>query len=121
MKRKTTITLLLICSFAAAFAFFTGISGNWAGELPMGGGNSYPLSYTFKTNDGKLSGFAESEQGNAELTDGRIYGDSLSFAVDAMGMKMLHTGKYFSAGDSISLNIRMNGQNYHATLKRAAN
>ncbi len=121
MKRKIAITLLLTCSFVAAFAFFTGIGGSWAGVLPMGGGNSYPLNYSFKTDDGKLTGFAQSAQGNADLTDGRIYGDSLSFAIDAMGMKMLHTGKYFSAGDSISLNILMNGQNYHATLKRTAN
>jgi hypothetical protein len=120
MKRKISITVLLICSFAAAFAFFKGIGGNWTGALPMGRGNTYPLKYTFSTDDGKLTGLAESAQGNAELTDGKIHGDSISFAIEAMGMTMLHTGKYFTVGDSISLNILMNGQKYHATLSRAA-
>jgi hypothetical protein len=121
MKRKISITVLLICSFAAAFAFFSGISGSWTGTLPMGGGSNYPLNYTFETHKGKLTGFAASEQGNADLTDGKIYRDSISFAIDAMGMKMLHSGKYFTAGDSISLNILMNGQKYHTTLTRSAN
>jgi hypothetical protein len=121
MKRKTSITVLLVCSFAAAFAVFTDVSGNWTGALPMGGGNTYPLSYTFKAVNGKLTGFASSAQGNADLTDGKIYGDSISFSIDAMGMKMLHTAKYFTSGDSIGLTILMNGQKYHTTLNRAAN
>jgi hypothetical protein len=121
MKRKISITVLFICSFATAFAFFSGIDGSWTGALPVGGGNTYPLKYTFKTDEGKLTGFAESAQGSADLTDGKIRGDSISFAIEAMGMKMLHTGKYFTLGDSISLNILMNGQKYHATLSRAGN
>ena len=119
MKRKFFITTALLCCFAVAFAFFAGLSGKWTGVLLAPDGNEYPLNYTFKTDSGKLTGTGLSTQGPVDLTEGKIKGDSLSFAMDVGGVKVLNTGKYYSAGDSISLTIDYQGMKMHSTLKRA--
>jgi hypothetical protein len=119
MKRKLFITAALLCSFAVAFAAFADLNGNWAGSLTAPDGNQYPLNYTFKIDNDKLTGTGQSPQGAVDLTEGKVKGDSLSFAIDVNGVKVLNTGKYFSVGDSISLNVDYQGYKMHSTLKRA--
>ncbi len=119
MKKKLFITAALLCSFAVVFAFFADVNGEWSGVLSTPDGNEYPLTYTFKTDNDKLTGTAQNPQGTVDITDGKIKGDSLSFNVEANGTKVLHNGKYFSTGDSVSLNIDFNGMKFHTTLKRA--
>jgi hypothetical protein len=120
MKRKFFITTALLCCFAVAFAFFAGLSGKWTGVLLAPDGNEYPLNYTFKADSGKLTGTGQSPEGIINLADGKVKGDSLSFFIDVGGVKVLNTGKYYSAGDSISLTIDYQGMKMHSTLKRAA-
>lgn len=120
MKRKILITAALLCSFAAAFAYFAGISGKWSGTLAAPDGNEYPLNYTFKEDNGQLTGTGQSPNGPEDITEGKTKGDSLSFAIDVNGVKVLNTGKYFAAGDSISLTVDYQGYKMHSTLKRAA-
>ena len=119
MKRKLFITAALLCFCVAAFAYFASFEGKWSGSLLAPDGNEYPLNYTFKIDNGKLTGTGLSPSGPVDLTDGAIKGDSLSFAMDVGGVKVLNTGKYFSAGDSISMNIDYQGMKMHSTLKRA--
>lgn len=119
MKRKLFITAALLCSFAVAFAAFADLNGKWTGMLTAPDGNQYPLNYTFKIDNDKLTGTGQSMQGTIDLTEGKIKGDSLSFAIDVNGVKVINSGKYFSAGDSISLNIDYQGMIMHSTLKRA--
>ena len=119
MKRKLFITAALLCSFAVAFAAFADLNGNWAGTLAAPDGNQYPLNYTFKIDNDKLTGTGVSPQGTVDLTEGIVKGDSLSFAINVNGVKILNTGKYFNVGDSISLNVDYQGFKMHSTLKRA--
>jgi len=118
MKRKIFITAALLCCFAVAFAYFDGITGKWSGVLTAPDGNEYPLNYTLKADNSTLTGTGQSMQGTVDLTEGKVKGDSLSFAIDVNGVKVLNSGKYFSAGDSISLNIDYQGMKMHSTLKR---
>jgi hypothetical protein len=119
MGRKLFTTVALLCCFTAVFAFFADVNGKWSGVLSTPDGNQFPLNYTFKTDNDKLTGTAQNPQGTVDITDGKIKGDSLSFNVEANGAKIGHSGKYFSDGDSVSLNIDFNGMKFHTTLKRA--
>jgi hypothetical protein len=119
MKRKLFITSALLCCCIAAFAYFAGIDGHWKGMLTAPDGNQYPLDYTYKTDGEKLTGSGLSMSGPVDLTEGKVKGDSLSYAIDVGGVKVLNTGKYISAGDSISLTIDYQGMIMHSTLKRA--
>src|SRR5450432_1615265 len=119
MNQKILSSASLTIIFSIAYAMFDGVEGKWIGQLPLGNGRTYPLSYTFYTDSGKLTGFNQSDGDTTALTDGKMYGDSISFMLDAMGSKMLHTGKYFAVGDSIGLNITINGKVFHGTLRRS--
>jgi len=120
MKKKLFITAALLLCFSAVFAYFADLNGKWTGTLAAPDGNEYPLNYTFKIDNDKLTGAGQSPQGSVDITEGKVKGDSLSFAVDVGGVKVINTGKYFSAGDSISLNVDYQGYKMHSTLKRAA-
>jgi len=120
MKKKLFITAALLCSFALAFAAFADLNGKWTGTLAAPDGNEYPLNYTFKVDNDKLTGTGQGQEGSVDITEGKVKGDSLSFAMDVGGVKVLYTGKYFSAGDSISFNVDYQGMKMHSTLKRAA-
>ena len=66
----------------------------------------------------KLTGSSQGPQNVDALTDGQVKGDSLSFAIDFGGVKVLNTGTYYPDGDSISLNIDYQGLKMHSTLTR---
>lgn len=120
MKRKLFITTALLCCGVVAFAYLAGITGHWKGTLVAPDGNEYPLDYTLTSDNATLTGKGQSPQGAMDITEGKVKGDSLSFAIDVGGVKVLNTGKYFTEGDSISLNIDYQGYKMHSTLKRAA-
>jgi hypothetical protein len=119
MKRKIFITTALLCCCAVAFAFFADLNGKWTGVLAAPDGNEYPLNYTFKIDNDKLTGTGQSMNGTIDLTEGKVKGDSLSFAIDVGGVKVINSGKYFTTGDSISLTVDYQGMKMHSTLKRA--
>ena len=120
MKRKILITTALLCCCVAAFAYFAGITGHWTGSLTAPDGNQYPLDYTLTSDNSTLTGKGKSMEGDVDITEGKVKGDSLSFAIDVGGVKVINTGKYFATGDSISLTIDYQGMLMHSTLKRAA-
>ena len=120
MKRGIFTIAALVCCVLVCFAAATGLTGKWTGTLTLDG-NGFPITYIFKADSGKLTGTAESPEGKWEITDGKISGDSLSFAVTVHeNMKISHRGKFYAQGDSVGLNIDMNGQTFHTVLKRAA-
>ncbi len=119
MKRKIFSTAALVCCFMICLAAVVAdLSGKWTGSLTTPDGNQFPLNYTFKVDGDKLTGTGESPQGAVNLTNGKIKSDSLTFALDVNGVAVIHTGKYFSEGDSVSLNIDYQGMKFHTTLKR---
>ena len=120
MKRKLITTTALLCCGIVAFAYFAGITGHWKGTLVAPDGNEYPLDYTLTSDNTTLTGKGQSPQGAMDITEGKVKSDSLSFAIDVGGVKVLNTGKYFTEGDSISLNIDYQGYKMHSTLKRVA-
>ena len=120
MKRKVLILAGLLGFAAMAFAVIADLNGHWTGSLVAPDGNTYPLNYTFTIDNDKLTGQGQSPQGNIDLQDGKVKGDSLFFSIDVGGVKVLNSGKFYAAGDSISLNIDYQGMLMHSTLKRAA-
>ena len=118
MKIKFFITAALAGFTAICFAAVTGLADRWTGTLKTPDGNEFPLTYNFKTDSGKLTGTADSPQGTVNIQEGKITADSLHFSVMVNDMKVMHWGKYFAKGDSISMNMNFNGDEFHTTLKR---
>src|SRR6201996_6541449 len=117
MKRKIFTTAALLLCFGAAFAYFAGIDGKWSAMLKGPDGNEFPISYTFKTDGAALTGTVTSSIGTFDISDGTVKGDSLWFTANIKTMKIKNTGRYYAAGDSISLHVGARAT--HTTLKRA--
>ncbi len=96
---------------------FADLSGKWVGTLKTPNGD-FPLSYTFKLDGDKLSGTGSAPDGVVPLANCVVKGDDFSFTVPVNGTDIKNTCKYYSAGDSISINIDFNGYLMHSTLKR---
>jgi hypothetical protein len=119
MKRKIFTTALLSCCFMICLAAtFADIAGTWTGELKMTDGNTIPLSYTFKADGEKLTGTANSPQGEVAIENGKIAGDAFTFTVNVQGMEIPHDGKCYA--DSIALNIKVGEDHLHTKLLKKA-
>lgn len=117
MKKKILITVVLLISFSAAFAWFAGIDGKWSAMLKGPDGNEFPITYTFKTAGTTLTGTVTSSIGSFGISDGVVKGDSLWFTANINTMRIKNRGRYYADGDSISL--RVGARSTHTTLKRA--
>lgn len=120
MKKRIFTTVALVCSFVVCFAIAAGLAGKWTGTLKTPDGNELPLTYTLKTDSGKITGTASSPQGDLNITDGKISSATdFTFSVSVNGTDVKHTGKYYPDADSIGMDIDFNGAKMHMTLKRS--
>lgn len=69
------------------------IDGNWAGEMTMGNGRTFQMSYVFQTNGEELTGSAESQWGSTPISNGKISGTKLSFDVQNGNRSRSYEGK----------------------------
>jgi len=119
MKRKIFTTVALVCCVMVCFAIAADLAGKWSGSIKTPDGNEVPLSYTFKTDSGKLTGIATSPQGDVPISDGKIISATdFTFNLSFNGTDIKHTGKFYPDADSIGMDIDFNGQKFHTTLKR---
>ncbi|MGN6639559.1 MAG: hypothetical protein ACTHJ8_11660 [Mucilaginibacter sp.] len=121
MKRKALITAALLCFITVCLAAVAGgLPGKWLGTVQTPDGD-VDLTYNFKLDGNKLSGTAESQGHEVTIDSGKVSGDNFTFRVtNSEGVVIPHEGKYFTTGDSCSLNIDYQGTKFHTTLKRVA-
>ena len=107
----TSMALLLLCAFTVAAA---DISGKWSSQLPVGHGLT-PINLTFKVEGANLTGtvtYVMGEEGSrAEITEGKVGGDDVSFRAVMKfrdtEMKSIYQGKV--AGNEIRFTVQMQG------------
>jgi len=118
MKRKFFITALLLFCFAICYAVVTDMSGQWASVFNAPDGSQYPLTYTFKIDADKLTGTLETAGMSIPIDSGKVNGENVSFSVSVQGTAYVHKGKYYSAADSIGMDVTFEGNKGHITLTR---
>ena len=116
MKKIHSIAALLVCSVAVAFAAFADLNGKWKGTLKFGD-FELPLTYTFKVDGEKLTGAVTSDQGDIQITDGKVKGNDFTFSLDIQGTSVPQVGKFY--GDSTIIDSEFQGQKTHLKLTRA--
>jgi hypothetical protein len=119
MKRKLLLSTLLIGCVFAALAVIADLSGKWSGTFNAPDGNQYPLTYSFKLDGANLTGTLDAGGMTVPIDSGMVKDDAVSFSVNVQGTTYSHKGKYFSAGDSIALDVSFEGNKSHLLLKRA--
>jgi hypothetical protein len=77
-------SILGVAAFAVLFAETATAadpSGKWVADVLTRMGGSQMTTFNFKVNGAKLTGSISVRMGEAEITDGKIVGDELTFAV----------------------------------------
>jgi hypothetical protein len=108
MRTKILVMAVVVLSFMLVTAWGADITGKWKGSMDMMG-QSMELGFIFKVDGSTLTGTSIGPQGNeTPISDGKINGDDLSFAVKITGqMEMTINYKGKVSGDEIKLTMEM--------------
>jgi len=116
--------LIVFLAVMAGGVWAADFNGKWIGDVDTPGGQM-SVTFTFKVDGDKVTGTLTGPQGDIEISDGKMNGETLQFGfnVDAGGQQMAFkcTGKL--AGDD-QLKINMNGggdMTFEVNAKRSTN
>lgn len=96
------LLLILLALLIAAPAFSADVTGTWIASFDTQVGvQNY--TYTFKVENGKLTGRAKSQNGDTEIQEGKVSGDEITFVENLnfqdMPLRIEYKGKI--SGDEI--------------------
>jgi|SRR5580658_4552047 hypothetical protein len=100
-KLMTTGLFLGLLSMTAMAA---DITGKWTAQMPGRGGQTREATFNFKVDGNTLTGTVSGPQGDMDISDGKIDGDSISFKqtmeFNGNTVKILYKGTV--SGDQIT-------------------
>jgi hypothetical protein len=117
MKKLVITTSLFFCVIIC-YGLTSAIFGKWTGSIKTPDGLTFPFNYVFKVDSGRMSGTVVGPDGELPILDGKVTGNDFTFILDAGGKTISDTGKYYTNGDSIAIDIDFAGLKLHSTLKR---
>ncbi len=105
------IRLVLLSCLLAIAAFAADATGKWSAEVPGRGGQTRQITMNLKADGAKLTGTLGGPQGDTEITNGKVDGDTISFTVtrefQGNSVKLNYTGKV--SGDEIKFKQEREG------------
>jgi hypothetical protein len=112
---KKRIAFLSVCFVFAALtlAWAADVNGKWTAQVPGRDGQTRELTFTFKAEGEKLTGSMSGQQGDSEITDGKISGDQISFTVkiNIQGNERKFLSKGTVSGDEMKVTRTIEGGN----------
>jgi hypothetical protein len=112
---KKRIAFLAVCFVFAALslAWAADVNGKWTAQVPGRDGQTRELTFTFKAEGEKLTGSMSGQQGDSEITDGKISGDQISFTVkiNMQGNERKFLYKGTVSGDEMKVTRTIEGGN----------
>jgi len=81
MKSRVFFALVALLTGSAIAAPAADVNGKWLAQVPGFQGDTIEITFTFKAEGTKLTGTIGSPMGERELTEGKISGDDISFAL----------------------------------------
>lgn len=120
MKPRLVLSLIGALVMAATALLGASVDGKWTAEAPGRNGNTMKQTYTFKSDGDKLTGTVSGRMGDAEISDGKIDGDHISFSVkremNGNSFVMSYTGTV--SGDNLNLKMSTPRGDREITAKR---
>lgn len=96
MRTHVVLMLSLLALFAVT-AVAADVNGKWIAQIPGRDGTPQEQTFTFKASGSTVTGAISSPRGDQEISEGKISGDDLSFAVvrkfNDMEMRSNYKGK----------------------------
>jgi hypothetical protein len=106
------IRLAMLSCILAVAAFAADVNGKWTAEVQGRGGNTMTTTFNFKNDGGTLTGtVAGGRGGEAQITNGKVDGDNVSFDVvrefNGNSVTLHYTGTI--SGDEIKFKMERQG------------
>jgi hypothetical protein len=105
------IRLTLLTCILAAVTWAADVTGKWTAQVPGRNGNTREVTMNFKADGEKLTGTMGGPRGDAEISDGKINGDEISFNIvrefQGNQVKLNYTGHV--SGDEIHFKVQREG------------
>lgn len=123
MKKRVLVMMAALLAIFAVAALAADIDGQWKAQMPGRGGQMQERTFAFKADGNKLTGTVSAQQGQTEISDGKIKGDTISFSVvrkfQEKEIKMNYKGKV--SGDEIKFTMQIEGmdRDIEFTAKKA--
>ena len=86
---RTLLTVILFLTIVTS-AFASGIEGTWKGKMQGPDGNSMEITFVFKMEGQKLTGFVKSPNGDMPISNTQIKDKEFSFDVSFNEMVIKH-------------------------------
>ncbi len=99
-----TILSVFLCLMISAATYAASIDGTWVGTLKGQDGNEMPLTFVFKMDGEKLTGFVKSPGGEIEITNTKVEEKTFSFEISFNDMVMKHQCTF---KDDDTINLKM--------------
>ncbi len=98
--------LVLVAAASAA-----DVTGKWVAQVPAQGGGTREVVFNLKANGSQLTGTVSTPMGERAISEGKVEGDKISFAVvveyNRSRTKFLYTGKV--AGSELKFSRQLDG------------
>jgi hypothetical protein len=124
IKFPSRAVLLIVFAVMMAASLCAGdVGGKWIGDVNTPDGQTISLTFTFKLDGEKVTGTVTGPQGDIQIADGKMDGETLSFGfdVDAGGQQLSFkcTGK-LAAEDQLKITMNGGGDlNFEVNTKRS--
>jgi hypothetical protein len=95
------------------------VSGKWKTEFTTPDGTQRVNTFTFKVEDGTLTGTEAGSQDETPIKNGKIAGDEISFSAERPFGIFTYNGKL--SGNEINFKVTFNDQSFDITAKQVSN
>jgi len=112
MRFKILAMAVMVFGLVLATAVAADVTGKWVSEIQGKGGEPMSIAFNFKAEGTNLTGTMAGPMGGENaISEGKIDGDNISFAVkmDFGGNEMIMKYKGTVAGEEIKLTMEMEG------------
>lgn len=121
MNRRVIFSLLAL-GLLGGMLQAADVSGKWTAKVPTRGGDTRDATFVFKQDGSTLTGTTTGRDGDIQIHDGKVEGDTISFSVTqnfgGNDVKLLYKGTV--SGDEIKFTRqREGGEPREFTAKKA--
>ena len=118
MRNRLLWRVVLLGVLVSLMAVAADVSGKWKAEFTTPDGTQRVNIFTFKVDDGKLSGTVAGSQDETSIADGKVAGDEISFSAERPFGSFTYKGKV--SGNEIKFQVTFNDQTFEITAKRVS-
>ncbi|HLN00783.1 MAG TPA: hypothetical protein VK335_15955 [Bryobacteraceae bacterium] len=116
MRNRLSWRIVFLGVLLSLVAAAADVSGKWKAEFTTPDGTQRVNTFTFKVENGILTGTVAGSQDETPIKDGKVAGDEISFSAERPFGTFTYNGKL--SGNEIKFKVTFNDQTFEITAKR---